>query len=34
MGLHVDHIIYAVRDLEASASRFGFDAGISPDAGG
>ena len=28
MGLHVDHIIYAVRDLDAAASRFEREFGL------
>jgi Glyoxalase-like domain len=28
MGLHVDHIIYAVRDLDAAASRFEHEFGF------
>jgi len=28
MGLHVDHIIYAVRDLDAAASRFEHEFGL------
>ena len=34
MGLHVDHIIYAVRDLDAAASRFEHEFGFGSVEGG